>query len=50
MPRGIFEKFVFVLKIIAVKGEELCRTKSRFPSFSEKYCWAISVCDITDDL
>ena len=33
---GIFEKFVFVLEISAVKVEELCRTNSRFSSFSEK--------------
>ena len=33
---GIFEKFVFVLEISAVKVEELCGTNSRFSSFSEK--------------
>ena len=40
---GIFEKFVFVLEISAVKVEELCGTKSRFSSFSKNYCRAISV-------
>ena len=40
----------FVLEISAVKVEELCGTNSRFSSFSEKYCRAISVCDVTDDL
>ena len=30
--------------------EELCGTNPRFSSFSEKYCWAISVCHVTDDL
>ena len=34
----------------AVKVEEICGANSRFPSFSEKYCRAISVCDVTDDL
>ena len=33
---GIFEKFVFVLEIWAVKVEELCGTNSRLSSFSEK--------------
>ena len=33
---GIFEKFVLVLEILAVKVEELCGTNSRFSSFSEK--------------
>ena len=33
--------------MFAVK--EFCGTISRFSSFSEKYCWAISVCDVTDD-
>ena len=32
----IFEKFVFVLEISAVKVEELCGTNSRLSSFSEK--------------
>ena len=47
---GISEKFVFVLEISAVKVEELWGTNSRFSSFSEKYCRAIFVCDVTDDL
>ena len=34
----------------AVKVEEICRANSWFPWFSEKYCRAISVCDVTDDL
>ena len=50
VSKGISEKFDFVLEISAVKVEELCRTNSRFSSFSEKYCRAISVCDVTDDL
>ena len=47
---GIFKKFVFVLEISAVKVEELCGTNSWFSSFSEKYCWASSICDVTEDL
>ena len=39
-----------VLEISAVKVEELCGANSQFPSFSEKYSRAISVCDVTDDL
>ena len=46
----MFEKFVFVLKIPAIKVEELCGTNSWFSLFSEKDYWAISVCDVTDDL
>ena len=46
----MFEKLVFVIEISAVKVEEFCRTNSRLSSFSEKYCRAISVCDVTDDL
>ena len=34
----------------AVKDEEVCGTNSRLSSFSEKYCGAISVCEVTDDL
>ena len=49
---GIFEKFVFVLDIIAVKVEELCRTNSRFSSFSEKillgdFCLPIKISQIS---
>ena len=32
---GIFEKFVFVLEISAVKVEKLCETNSLLSSFSE---------------
>ena len=46
----MFEKFVFVFEILAVTVEELCGTNSRFQSFSEKYCRAIPVCDVTYDL
>ena len=46
----MFEKFVFVLEISAVRVEELFGTNSRFLSFSGNYCRAISVCDVTDDL